>query len=266
MTEPLVASELAVLTECEATIRDGLQTFVVVGRALAKIRDGRLYRQTHLTFEAYCDQEFSLSRSRAYRFIEAAQVTEAMSPIGDIAVPATESQARELSGLAPETAAEVMRTAAESSPKITASTIREAREVVAPRPAPTRAASQPAPPVPSYVHPETGEVLGEVPAGYTDVNPARVAADARREYKSSPWSVFTTKKLPDLRSLTEWLRLPEIGGAPGVVASMQEMAIPGTSAEDAAIVLRSLDEAAKTIDSLREAFRTASSPKLRRVQ
>src|SRR5205085_11115946 len=40
--------------ECEDTLRTGLQTFFEVGSALLTIRQGRLYRMTHDTFEEYC--------------------------------------------------------------------------------------------------------------------------------------------------------------------------------------------------------------------
>ena len=46
----------------ESTIDRGLKTFVAVGNALAAIRDKRLYRQTHGTFEAYCEQRWNLAK------------------------------------------------------------------------------------------------------------------------------------------------------------------------------------------------------------
>jgi len=125
---PLSTDETTLLATCEATIRSGLQTFVEVGHALLEIRDSRLYRQTHVTFEAYCEQEWQLSRRHAYELIDAAGVAEAMCAIGaQSSQPTSERQARELVGLPPEQAAEVMRTAAETG-KVTAATIRHARE------------------------------------------------------------------------------------------------------------------------------------------
>ena len=46
----LSTTESRELERCEATIEAGLQTFVEVGTALLKIREGRLYRATHRTF------------------------------------------------------------------------------------------------------------------------------------------------------------------------------------------------------------------------
>jgi hypothetical protein len=40
-------------TELENVIERGLSTFVEVGNALLEIRDSKLYRETHPTFEAY---------------------------------------------------------------------------------------------------------------------------------------------------------------------------------------------------------------------
>ena len=83
----------------------GLATFVEVGRALAEIRDQRLYRASHRTFEEYCHERWLLSRTRAYRLIDAAAV---VSPIGDGQPPKNEAQARELVPLLREDEQEVV--------------------------------------------------------------------------------------------------------------------------------------------------------------
>ena len=72
------------LTECEAIIERGLASFLEMGQALLRIRDGRLYRQTNKTFAHYCQQRWSLSRSYAYELMEAGQVAEALSGIADV--------------------------------------------------------------------------------------------------------------------------------------------------------------------------------------
>ena len=51
MNAALSKSENTALAECEAVIERGLATFVEVGRALLHIRDERLYRAAHRTFE-----------------------------------------------------------------------------------------------------------------------------------------------------------------------------------------------------------------------
>lgn len=130
------AVEHVALAECEAIIERGLNTFVEVGSALLRIRDERLYRQGYRDFESYCQTRWSFNRAHAYRLIDAATVVQRLSPIGD-RLPTSESQARELVGLDPETAVQVMDLAAESGEKVTARSIREAREQIV-DPAPSR--------------------------------------------------------------------------------------------------------------------------------
>jgi hypothetical protein len=124
MTADLVGQRL---TDAEAVIERGLATFVEVGAALMSIRDERLYRVEYGTFEDYCRERWGMTRRHANRLVEAAEITVALGPIG----PTTESQARELTGLPPEIAAEVMDLAAESG-KVTAASIRDARETIQP--------------------------------------------------------------------------------------------------------------------------------------
>ncbi len=59
-----------------------------------EIRDKRLYRQTHSTFEAYCRERWGWSRQRAYQQIEAASYVSSLSTGVD--KPETERQARAL--------------------------------------------------------------------------------------------------------------------------------------------------------------------------
>jgi hypothetical protein len=62
-----------------------------------EIRDTRLYRQTHPTFEAYVQSVLALSRPRAYELIDSAQVMVDLSGIPDIPrLPINEAQATEL--------------------------------------------------------------------------------------------------------------------------------------------------------------------------
>ena len=121
------------LAEHERIIARGLKTFVEVGSALMDIRDARLYRDDYDTFEDYCQQRWNLDRRRAYQLMDAAQVTTAVVNHGSHA-PESERQARELAGLDPEQAAEVMTKVADSGEKVTAAKIREVREQVVPRP------------------------------------------------------------------------------------------------------------------------------------
>jgi hypothetical protein len=47
-------------------------SYIAIGEALTKIRDGKLYRETHKTFEAFTLERFGLARSSAYEYIDAA--------------------------------------------------------------------------------------------------------------------------------------------------------------------------------------------------
>ena len=64
MTAPQADLALADLTVCEQIIERGLGTFVEVGQALVRIRNGRLYRADFPTFETYCESRWSMSRRR----------------------------------------------------------------------------------------------------------------------------------------------------------------------------------------------------------
>lgn len=121
------AAQIA-LVSCEQRIERGLKTFIDVGQALAEIRDSRLYRGTHETFEAYLEQRWQMSRSYAHRMIAAAEIA---LPIGNTELPAvrTESQARELAKVPEPERAEVWRETVERTEgKPTAAAIRETVE------------------------------------------------------------------------------------------------------------------------------------------
>ena len=111
----LDAAEEARLKELETVIEQGLQTFYEVGKALDEIREKRLYRETHKTFEAYCRQKWGIARQTANRFISAAQVIENLTPIG-VKIPQKENQVRPLTGLPSELQIQIWQEAVESAP------------------------------------------------------------------------------------------------------------------------------------------------------
>jgi hypothetical protein len=125
-TAALTAVEATTLDDLEGVIEKGLSGFVEVGTALSRIRDGKLYRETHGTFEDYCRERWSISRAHAYRQIEAAGVAAALSPVGDIP---SERVARELAPLRDDEA-ELVETwrdlRAEHGEKLTAEKVRAA--------------------------------------------------------------------------------------------------------------------------------------------
>ena len=111
------------LTEQEAAERHRLElkverAFVEAGVALRSLRDLRLYRSTHKTFEEYCQDRFEYKRARSYQLIGAATVfenlstnsrqttsvneSEEMSTNSRQILPTKETQVRPLTKLAPE--------------------------------------------------------------------------------------------------------------------------------------------------------------------
>jgi hypothetical protein len=98
MSEALTTTESARLVELEAVVERGLQTFVEVGRALAEIRDERLYRATHRRFEDYCPDRWSFGGGRARQLIVAAKTATRVAVLG-LPPLANEAQARALAPL-----------------------------------------------------------------------------------------------------------------------------------------------------------------------
>lgn len=119
------------LSELEDKIERGLQTFVEVGDALSEIRDDRLYRESHSTFEDYCRERWGFNRQRASQLIQNSTVSKILdSP------PATESHVTELAALKdePEQMAEAWQEAqvlaTTQARPVTAADVREAVQTV----------------------------------------------------------------------------------------------------------------------------------------
>lgn len=118
MRTQLEPAKRAVRDSYIGIVNKGLDTFYEVGLALMRLNEGRLYAETHDTFEEFCRETFDMSRSYAYRLIAAAKVVEnvkTVSPTGDI--PATESQARPLAELPEDEQAEAWQEAVETAPE-----------------------------------------------------------------------------------------------------------------------------------------------------
>ncbi|HYX16889.1 MAG TPA: hypothetical protein VE944_21565 [Nostoc sp.] len=78
-TIDVTAVEIPELTEQEQSDRLHLErrverAFFEAGKALTELRDRRLYRSTHKTFEDYCRERFGFSRRQPYHLIEAAVI------------------------------------------------------------------------------------------------------------------------------------------------------------------------------------------------
>lgn len=110
----------SILSESERVERDALentvkQAFYIAGQALKQLRDKRLYRETHKTFESYVKERFEFSKRNAYYLIDAHEVVNNLKSEQivhfDIILPTKESQCRPLTKLPPEQQREVWRAA-----------------------------------------------------------------------------------------------------------------------------------------------------------
>jgi hypothetical protein len=111
------------LKELEAVIERGTKTFIEVGLALAEIRDLRLYRQTHATFEAYCAEQWGWTRQRSYQLMNAATVVKLLPAEMSTRVD-NEATARELAKLEPKEREKVLRAIERRSERVTPAAIR----------------------------------------------------------------------------------------------------------------------------------------------
>ncbi|BAY93705.1 MULTISPECIES: hypothetical protein [unclassified Tolypothrix] len=104
------------------------RAFFEAGKALAELRDRRLYRSTHRTFEDYCRDRFGHSRQQSNYLIAAAGVYENLTTIGCQNVenenltticcqilPTNERQVRPLTKLEPQQQQEVWQQAVEEA-------------------------------------------------------------------------------------------------------------------------------------------------------
>jgi hypothetical protein len=123
----LSAADKRTLEGYERIVEKGMKAFVEMGEALRAIRDGRLYRAEHATFEEYLKGRWGLARATAYQLIGASEVVENVRNCGHDTLPANESQARPLTKLPPEEQADAWQEAVEvSEGKPTARHVEEA--------------------------------------------------------------------------------------------------------------------------------------------
>lgn len=152
-------------------IREGKQTFIAVGNSLMAIRDERLYRESHKTFEAFCDDVLELSSRRVNQLIGASEVVAEMGTI--VPKPKNEAQARELAKLPKEDRAEAMADAKQAAgdKPVTAKHVKAAVEkrkpAKAPAAEPEKDGTEPFhPPAPTAPDPDS---LEAAQAGVADI-------------------------------------------------------------------------------------------------
>jgi hypothetical protein len=74
----LTHEERESLAKCEAAIETLQFAFWAAGKALQIVRDGRLYRASHPTFDAYVEERWQMSRNYANKLIRTWRIAEAL--------------------------------------------------------------------------------------------------------------------------------------------------------------------------------------------
>ncbi|RZB36327.1 MAG: hypothetical protein SRB2_02152 [Desulfobacteraceae bacterium Eth-SRB2] len=85
-----------------------------MGHALMEIRDSRLYKNTHDTFEGYCRDRSDMAHQHADRLIGSSRVVDNLTPMG-VKIQ-NESQARPLTRLPEPLQQEAWKKAVEIAP------------------------------------------------------------------------------------------------------------------------------------------------------
>lgn len=84
------------LRQLEAVIERGQATFIEVGRALAEIREKKLYKGAFRTFEDYCKNRWGWGAGRARQITRASEYATKLVAVtqGNAPLPETEKEAR----------------------------------------------------------------------------------------------------------------------------------------------------------------------------
>ncbi|WP_159850987.1 hypothetical protein [Nocardia sp. CY41] len=195
-TGELSEKERGDLAACEAALDVARVAFYIAGKALRVIRDAKLYRATHATFDDYVSERWGMRRANAHRLIEAAPIAEPIvsSPMGD---KINERQTRELVPLSKhhseQAAADLYLALAQQvaaangkGPKITGELVRQAAE----------ATLVALPPGSEWNRETAAEVVRTVLAQVTGQAPTEEAADDDAEQHS--WFEAETGRIASL--------------------------------------------------------------------
>lgn len=128
----LNTDEMERLEELEGVITKAFIVFYIRGEALGEIRERRLYRTTHVTFEDYCRERFEVSRQSAYQYIEAKKAFDNVRHGGQTKLlPLNERQVRPLTRLEPDAQVAAWKEVVKSAPFDGGITAKHVSEVVA---------------------------------------------------------------------------------------------------------------------------------------
>lgn len=95
--ELLTTAEEKRKEELVRIVKDGLNKFIEVGMALAEIRDKKLYRNTHQTFEEFVNNTFSIGIRYAQMLMQGTKTVENLKTRTQVRLPESERQVRPLS-------------------------------------------------------------------------------------------------------------------------------------------------------------------------
>lgn len=115
--------------EVEARIKDGLHGAWL---GLRDMRNEKLWRSTHDSFELYCQSVWGYGKGQGYHTAQAGDVVAGLLEAGATILPTKERQARELVMLSSEEAKMVLEVVKQSSPtgKITAAHLKQVASTV----------------------------------------------------------------------------------------------------------------------------------------
>jgi hypothetical protein len=100
--EIITQAESVRLCELERIIQKGKDTFVEVGTALSEIRQSRLYRSSHGTFEEYFQERLGLEKSHVKQLMDSAKVINNLKTSAMAELPSNERQTRPLAKIPAE--------------------------------------------------------------------------------------------------------------------------------------------------------------------
>lgn len=194
----LAVSEQTRLEELEHVVERGLTTFVEVGRALLEIRDQRLYRATHETFESYCEARWKFSASRGRQLIAAATIAGELESVTRVMLP-SERHARALAPLVHSHGTEVAgRVWEEIAQSVKAPTVADVQAVVKT----VQRGSPPAPTHPALANPAACPIFGEWLAS---LDPKTLAAiDAEMMVNRAADALIMGRELVPMPPTWEW--------------------------------------------------------------
>jgi len=126
LLDPLSNEEMRLLAEAEESIKNGIDTLRIIAEWIKLIHDMRLFRASHPTFEAYCEDRLRISKSRSYQLLS---WVKNVHPGGQTQpILTTEKASRAIAHLPPETQQVVIKKVLEAGDKPTAAKLKKAAE------------------------------------------------------------------------------------------------------------------------------------------